>query len=82
LRLALQSLYIVGASINDENTDLRQINFNADEGFTSIVAGKEFMLMVSSSGKVLLSSSRHYSCAYAQSKLFFLRFLTKGKLPL
>ncbi|XP_046440285.1 E3 ubiquitin-protein ligase MYCBP2-like isoform X2 [Daphnia pulex] len=52
LRLALQSLYIVGASINDENTDLRQINFNADEGFTSIVAGKEFMLMVSSSGKV------------------------------
>ncbi len=53
MRLALQSLYIVGASINDENTDLRQINFNADEGFTSIVAGKEFMLMVSSSGKVL-----------------------------
>lgn len=52
MRLALQSLYIVGASINDENTELRQIHFNADEGFTSILAGKEFMLMISSSGKV------------------------------
>ncbi len=52
MRLALQSLYMVGVSINDENTDLRQIHFSADEGFSSIMAGKEFMLMVSASGKV------------------------------
>lgn len=54
LRLALQSLYVVGASLNDENLELRQISFAADEGFTSIVAGKEFMLMISASGKVKL----------------------------
>lgn len=52
LRLALQSLYVVGVSLNDENSELRQVNFAADEGFSSIVAGKEFMLMVSASGKV------------------------------
>lgn len=53
LRLALQSLYVVGASTNDESTDLRQINFPADEGLVSIIAGKEFLLMVSTTGKVL-----------------------------
>ncbi|KAK4016037.1 hypothetical protein OUZ56_031000 [Daphnia magna] len=52
LRLALQSLYVVGASTNDESTDLRQINFPADEGLVSIIAGKEFLLMVSTTGKV------------------------------
>ena len=54
LRLALQSLYMVGISMNEENTDLRQIHFTADEGFNSIIAGKEFMLMVSASGKVII----------------------------
>ncbi len=81
MRLALQSLYIVGASINDENTDLRQINFNADEGFTSIVAGKEFMLMVSSSGKVLIHLVI-IAVRMRKVNFFFPRFLTKGKLPL
>ena len=40
--------------MNEENTDLRQIHFTADEGFNSIIAGKEFMLMVSASGKVII----------------------------
>lgn len=59
LRLALQSLYVVGASASDENTDLRQITFPADEGVVSIVAGKEFLLMVSASGKVLPSPTQN-----------------------
>jgi len=74
---------MVGASINDENTELRQINFNADEGFTSIVAGKEFMLMVSSSGKVLTVVKAVRICKVKLIIIFFpLRFPIKVKLPL
>ena len=56
LRLALESLYVVGNSVSEESGALRQLHFNADEGFLGIVAGKEFTLMTSSSGKVLLKS--------------------------
>jgi len=54
LRLALQSLFIAGQSFNDENTELRQLHFNSDEGFIGIASGKEFTLMTTSSGKVFL----------------------------
>ena len=77
MRLALQSLYIVGASINDGNTELRQIHFNADEGFSSILAGKEFMLMISSSGKVF--SVVKAICVLKVNFLFYLKVTYQGK---
>lgn len=42
----------MGVSACDESTDFRQIQFNVEEGFSTIVAGKEFVLLVSSTGKV------------------------------
>lgn len=52
MRLALQSLYVVGTWQNDDNFELRQIPFTSDEGFLSILAGKDFLLLISASGKV------------------------------
>ena len=52
LKLALQSLYVVGPSFCDANSELRQLPFNADDGFCDIAAGKEFLLMTTASGKV------------------------------
>lgn len=57
LRLALQSLYVIGTVLGDESTCLRQIRFDTDDGFTGIVAGKEYLLMTSASGKVIKSSN-------------------------
>lgn len=54
LRLALQTLYVVGTWTNDNSFELRRIKFTSDEGFNSIVAGKDFLLLVSGSGKVLI----------------------------
>lgn len=53
LRLALQNLYVVGTMLSDEISSLRQLHFNTDDGFNSIVAGKDFILMTSESGKVI-----------------------------
>lgn len=53
LRLALQSLYVFGTSLFEDKTDMRQIGFNSEDGFSEIAAGKEFIIMISASGKVI-----------------------------
>ena len=53
LRLALQSLYVIGTVLSEENARLRQMRFDTNDGFTGIVAGKEYLLMTSASGKVI-----------------------------
>lgn len=52
LRLALQNLYVVGNSLNQDFAELHQLHLNADDGFCGVAAGREFMLMTASSGKV------------------------------
>lgn len=50
--MALQTLYVVGVWNNDEVAEFRQVQFTSDEACNSIVAGKDFMLLVSTTGKV------------------------------
>lgn len=43
-----------GTSIFEDKTDMRPIGFNSEDGFGEIAAGKEFIIMISASGKVIL----------------------------
>ena len=78
LRLALESLYVVGNSVNEESgAALRQLHFNADEGFSGIVAGKEFTLMTSSSGKVnIVLLNQFFFLIFIYYNIILLHFFT------